>query len=60
VPALDLRQALAIGALLAATSTSDAVDASVVSAARDRGHWVVTADPDDIARLDPSLPVIAI
>lgn len=60
VPALNLRQALGIGALLAATGTSDVVDASVALIARDRHHWVVTSDAEDFHRLDPSLPLIAI
>jgi len=60
VPALDLRQALNIGALLAATGTSDVVDASVALAARERHHWVVTSDADDFRRIDPLLPLIVV
>ena len=57
---LDLTQSLAIGVLLASTGGSDVVDASVVITARDRGHWVATADADDLRRLDPDLPVIEV
>jgi hypothetical protein len=60
VPALDLRQALAVGALLAATGSSDVVDAAVVVTARERRHCVVTSDGDDFRRLDSSLPLIEI
>ena len=38
IVALDMGQALAIGTLLAATATSDVVDASVAVTARERGH----------------------
>ena len=60
VPGLDLRQALTVGALLAATGTSDVVDASVVVTARERRHCVVTSDADDLRRLDSSLTLIEI
>ena len=60
VPVLGLREALAVGALLAATGTNDVVDASVVVAARERRHWVCTSDAEDLRRLDPSLSLIEI
>ena len=60
VPTLDLPSALAVGALLAQTGTSDVVDASVVLAAGQRGHWVVTSDAEDLLRLDPSLATIEV
>jgi hypothetical protein len=60
VPPLDLSQSLAIGALLAATGTSDVIDASVVVTAGERKHWVVTSDAGDLLRLDPGLPVIEV
>ena len=60
IEALDLKQSLAIGALLASTGTSDVIDASVVITARERGHWVVTSDAGDLRRLDPDLPVIEV
>jgi hypothetical protein len=60
VPALDLAQALGVGALLALTGTSDLVDASVVLTARERHHWVVTSDAKDLRRLDPDLPIIEV
>ena len=60
VSPVGLQEALAIGALLADTRTSDVVDASVVLTARKRRHRVVTSDPADLRRLDPSLVTIAI
>ncbi|MGH8826666.1 MAG: PIN domain-containing protein [Jiangellaceae bacterium] len=57
---LDTRSALACGAVLAATGTSDVVDASVVVTARELGSVVVTSDPGDIATLDPDLEIVTI
>jgi hypothetical protein len=34
------------------------VDVHVALCARDRHHAVVTSDPDDIARIDPTLRLI--
>ena len=48
------------GQLLGLTGTSDIVDAAVVLCARRRKQVVVTSDPDDIARLDPELPVVRV
>ena len=58
VVALDARLALRVGATCAATGSTDVVDASVALCARDRGHSVVTSDPGDIAKIDPSLTLI--
>jgi predicted nucleic acid-binding protein len=52
---LDARMALRVGARCAATGTADVVDVSVAVCARDRGHRVITSDPDDIAAIDPAL-----
>ena len=52
--------ARAAGQLLGLTRTADVVDASVVIAARARGLGVVTSDPNDLRRLDPSLDVVAL
>jgi hypothetical protein len=45
---------------LAASGTSDIVDAHVVICGRRAGQQVVTSDPDDLERLDPSLPLVRI
>ena len=44
-----------VGRLLAASGASDIADAHVVICARRSGTGVVTCDPDDLRRLDPSL-----
>ena len=57
---LDRVDATGVGRLLAASRTSDVVDAHVVMCARRRGQAVVTSDVDDLHRLDPELRVIGI
>lgn len=52
---LDGPDATATGLLLAASRTSDVIDAHVVVCARRAGQIVVTSDVDDLRRLDPSL-----
>lgn len=59
VVALDRVDAVHVGRLLAATGTSDVVDAHVVVCARRAGTAVVTSDPDDLRRLDPRVPLVA-
>lgn len=49
-----------VGRLLAATTTSDIVDAHVVICARRAEQQVVTSDPDDLRRLDPGLRIVAL
>ncbi|MFT4289332.1 PIN domain nuclease [Nocardioides sp.] len=49
-------QALAIGAVLAASGTADVVDAAVVESARRLGHTViVTSDPGDLGSIAAAL-----
>jgi len=57
---LSDRRAREAGQLCGATKTRDVIDASVVLCCKDRGHRVVTSDPNDLRRLDASLPLIAI
>jgi hypothetical protein len=60
VVALDRVDATNVGRLLAASATSDVVDAHVVICAR-RGHQrVVTSDPDDLRRLDPDIRLVVL
>jgi predicted nucleic acid-binding protein len=47
--------ALRVGVLLGATRTRDIVDGHVALIARALGATVVTSDPDDIGRLDPTV-----
>lgn len=57
---LDGPDATATGMLLAASRTSDIVDAHVVVCARRAGQTVITSDPDDLRQLDPGLPMLTL
>jgi predicted nucleic acid-binding protein len=58
---LDYPTALEIGALLGGSGTSDVVDACVAVHARRLNHCpVITSDPDDLGKLDPTLPLIVV
>jgi hypothetical protein len=52
--------ATSVGRLLAASGTSDIADAHVVICARRSSQPVVTSDPGDLRKLDPSLRLIAL
>ena len=54
--ALSPHLALQAGNLLARTGKSNAVDATVVASAAERGDLVVTSDPDDLRDLAEDLP----
>jgi hypothetical protein len=58
--ALDGVDATQVGILLAASGTSDIVDAHVVICAHRHGEPIVTSDPDDLRRLDPGARLIVI
>ena len=57
---LDRVDATNVGRLLAASGTSDVVDAHVVICARRARQQAVTSDPDDLRVLDPTLRVVTI
>ncbi len=57
---LDGPEATATGLLLAATRTTDIVDAHVVICARRAEQVVVTSDADDLRRLDPGLQLVRV
>ena len=57
---LDRVDATNVGRLLAASRTSDVVDAHVVTWARRAGQQAVTCDPDDLRALDPNLRVLTV
>ena len=57
---LDEQLARACGELCGSTNTADVIDASVVILARERRDAIITSDPNDLRRLDPSAQVIAI
>ncbi|MCA1705073.1 MAG: hypothetical protein LC808_18150, partial [Actinobacteria bacterium] len=60
VVALDRVDATSVGRLLAASGTADTVDAHVVICARRALQQVATSDPDDLRRLDPSVPLFVL
>ena len=57
---LDRVDATSVGRLLAASGTTDVVDAHVVICARKAGQHVATSAPDDLRRLDPSVGLVAL
>jgi len=57
---LDRVDATHVGRLLAASRTSDVVDAHVVICGRRSGQRVVTSDGGDLRILDPTLPLIEV
>ena len=60
VEILTEQRAREAGQLCGVTKTRDVIDASVVLCARAREQAVVTSDPQDIEKLDPSLPLIQV
>lgn len=60
VVALDDPTARAVGALIARSGHHDVVDVSVALCAAERRHVVLTSDPEDVATVDPRLPLIAL
>jgi hypothetical protein len=57
---LDERLSRAAGELCGATGTADVIDASVVLVARAHRDIIVTGDPSDLRRLDPSAVIVAL
>jgi predicted nucleic acid-binding protein len=57
--ALDGPDATRVGLLLATSRTRDITDAHVVVCARRHADAIVTSDPADLRRLDPSIKLIA-
>jgi predicted nucleic acid-binding protein len=57
---LDRVDATNVGRLLAASGTSDIVDAHVVICARRSGQRIVTSGPGDLRVLDPGVQLIAL
>ena len=60
IVALDRSDATQVGILLAASRTTDIVDAHVVICARRHGDAIVTSDPDDLEKLDAAATLIVI
>jgi predicted nucleic acid-binding protein len=59
-PPIDDVIAKAVGELCAATGQHDVVDAHVALQARQHGNHVVTSDPHDLRRIDPSIHLIVV
>ena len=57
---LDAEMARAVGVLCGAVGAADVVDGHVALHARRRDLAVLTSDPGDIARLDPTLTIVAV
>jgi hypothetical protein len=57
---LDRVDATSVGRLLAASGTTDVVDAHVVVCARRAGQVIATSDPGDLEALDPQARIIAV
>ncbi len=60
IVALDERAARHVSVLLLRSSTSDVIDASVAVCAAANRDLVLTSDPEDIRRLDPTLEVLVL
>jgi hypothetical protein len=57
---LDRVDATNVGRILAASGTVDVVDAHVVVCARRTRQRVVSSDPDDLRRLDPTIELVIV
>lgn len=60
VVALDRGDAVHVGRLLVISGTADVVDAHLVICARRVGQRVVTSDPNDLSRLDPTIELVVV
>lgn len=56
---VTLSVARAVGSICGTSGHEDVTDVHVALCARERRHAVVTSDPDDFARIDPTLAIIA-
>lgn len=57
---LDDQLARAAGEVCGRTATADVIDVSVVLVARQHRDIVITSDPSDLQRLDPSAVIVAL
>ena len=60
IAVMTLSVARSVGLMCADANHHDIVDVHVVLCARKRRHAIVTSDPDDIARVDPTVPRIPV
>ncbi|MDR2564493.1 MAG: hypothetical protein LBC97_00260 [Bifidobacteriaceae bacterium] len=57
---LDAISARAVGLICGRSGHHDIVDVHVALDARQRGHSVVTSDPEDLRKVDPGIHLIAV
>ncbi|MCL2464688.1 MAG: hypothetical protein FWF28_06440 [Micrococcales bacterium] len=57
---LDEPTARAVGVLCGRSGHRDVVDVSVVLHARLHHHTILTSDPDDLAAIDPDVPLVVV
>lgn len=55
---MTLSVARLVGSMCSVSGHDDVVDVHVALCARQRGHAVITSDPDDIGRIDPGLHLL--
>ena len=60
IAVMTLSVARSVGLMCAEADHHDMVDVHVVLCARQRRHAIVTSDPGDIARVDPTVPRILV
>ena len=60
IASLDGPDATGVGVLLAASHTTDIADAHVVICARRARQAIVTSDPADLRRLDPTAQLVVV
>lgn len=60
VAVMTLAVARTVGLMCAASGHNDMVDVHVTLCARQRRHAIITSDPNDITRIDPTVPWIRI
>jgi predicted nucleic acid-binding protein len=60
VVALDRAESTRVGVMLPATRTRDIVDAHVVLCAQRHNDAIITSDPDDLRRLDPTALLVIV
>lgn len=60
IAVMTLSVARSVGLMCADANHDDVVDVHVVLCARQRHHAIVTSEPRDIARIDPTVPRILV
>ena len=58
IPPLDEHLGRAAGELCGLAGTADVIDATVVLTARSHADTILTSDPEDLGRLDPTAAIV--